>query len=218
MEALSLRAILAASQQTGMVCAEERTPRQPWVWRWWLSCVVVGGTLLLGGSVVRSVALFSVFRPGTVELEERYLPAERLQSYRVAVNGSPYVWAGGVVFFVGVAGSIAYRWRQLRQHGWLVMAAVLAALALAAEVWLVARFDIPLVMLFAGGAPSLEVVEPLVLKRVRQGGSIGLLAAYAEWTVLLLFIWRPLERGDGTGAVGEGVTGSSSPMRDSGAA
>ncbi|MCS7177179.1 MAG: hypothetical protein NZ960_06135 [Candidatus Kapabacteria bacterium] len=201
-----------------MVCAEGQVSRRPWVWRWWLSCVVVGGALLLGGSVVRSVALFSVFQPGTVELEGHYLPAERLQSYRVAVNSSPYVWAGGVVFFVGVAGSVAYRWRQLRQHGWLVMAAVLAALALAAEVWLVARFDIPLVMLFAGGAPSLEVVEPLVLKRVRQGGSIGLLAAYAEWTVLLLFIWRPLEQSDGTGAVGEGVAGSSSPMRDSGAA
>jgi len=168
-----------------------------WQRRWvrlWLSCLVVGGCLFLGGGALRAVAVFSVFRPFTVELNSELTQQERLQSYRIAVAGTPYVWAGGVLFFVGLSGLVFQNWRHLRQYGWLVMAMLLALLALPAELWLLARFDVPLVRLFASGLPPLEGAEQIVLERVRRGGAVATLASFAEWTILLLVIWRPLER------------------------
>lgn len=177
-----------------------------WRYRLWLSCVLVGGCLLLGGGTVRAVAVFTVFRPFPVELEQRFSAAERLQSYRIAAAAMPYVWAGGVLFFVGVAGSVGELWRRLRAHGWLFMAAVLAFGAMVAELWLLLRFDVPLVRLFAAGDVAVQAVEQLVLERVRVGGVAATLATCAEWTVFLLFVWRPLEkRADEAGAISGGA-------------
>ncbi len=163
-------------------------------WRLLESCVVIGGVLLLGGGALRAVAIFSVFEPFTTELRAEVSAAERLQSYRIAVEGTPYVWAGGVLFFLGVMGSALLRWRHLRVYGWLFMGLTLAVLACAAELWLTFAYDIPLVRLFATGTPAVEQVERYVLERVRHGGVVGTLAALAEWTILLFFVWRPLER------------------------
>ncbi|MCS6965999.1 MAG: hypothetical protein NZ473_04440 [Candidatus Kapabacteria bacterium] len=165
-----------------------------WWNRLWLTCLLTGGMALLGGGAMRAVALFSVFRPFTVEIEPSLTPVERLQSYRIVASGSPYVWVGGMLFFVGVGGSVVRRWRQVRRQGWVLMAAVLAVLALLVELWILLRFDIPLVRSFSVATPTVELVERLILERVHMGGAVATLAALAEWTIVLLFIWRPLER------------------------
>ncbi|GBD07221.1 hypothetical protein HRbin21_01037 [bacterium HR21] len=188
-----------------MGSGEERGRNRFW-WRLWVSCVVVGGALFLGGGALRAVALFSVFEPFTVQLAVELPPEVRLQSYRIAVNGTPYVWAGGVAFFVGVIGSVLMRWQQLRACGWLFMALVLAALALPVELWIAFKYDLALVRLVAAGNVAVERVETAVLERVTRAGVVATLAACAEWTILLLFLWRPLERGEHeAGASGRGT-------------
>lgn len=163
-------------------------------WRLWMSCIVVGGVLLLGGGTLRAVAIFSVFEPFTVQLAPTVSPEARLQSYRIAVSGTPYVWAGGMLFFAGIAGSVLMRWRALRVYGWLFMILVLAVLAFAVELWLAIRYDVPLVQRLTAGTALLEQLEGLVVERVRRAGALATLAACAEWTILLLVVWRPLER------------------------
>ncbi len=165
------------------------------VWqRVWLTCVFIGACWGLGGGAMRSVVVFSLFRPFTVELNTA-LPAEaRLQGYRIAAEQTPYVWAGLGIFLLGVGAMVGSMGGRLRTHGWLFMALVLAVVAVGGELWLALVYDIPVVRLSVVEPLPMEQIEELVVRRVREAGVVATMTALCEWTILLLFVWRPLEQ------------------------
>lgn len=170
---------------------------RPWGWqRLWWTCIVLGACVGFGGGALRTVTVFSLFRPLTVELEATLPPEARLQTYRIVARQTPYVWGGTGLFLLGVAALAGSRWQRLRVHGWLFMASVLTLLAAMGEVWLAAVYDVPLLRRVAAGAVSVVELDSLLVRRVREAGTIATLTALAEWTAVLLFIWQPLERGE----------------------
>jgi len=74
------------------------------------------------------------------------------------------------------------------------MALVLAVVAVGGELWLALVYDIPVVRLSVVEPLPMEQIEELVVRRVREAGVVATMTALCEWTILLLFVWRPLEQ------------------------
>ncbi len=164
-----------------------------WQRVWWM-CILMGACLGFGGGALRAVTVFAVFRPLTVELDTALPPEARLQTYRIAALQTPYVWGGTGLFLVGMAALVWSHRRRLRAHGWLFMASVLTLLAAVGELWLALAYDVSLLRLVALEVPPVAQLDSLVVQRVRTAGAVATLTALAEWTVVLLCIWQPLER------------------------
>jgi len=159
----------------------------------------VGSIMWFGTALARMVIGFDLFQPGTTELKTVQDEVVRLHTvWLYTLLGGWSGWSYGVALF-GALGTTFTTARLWKDHGWMMMCALLFAVTIPAQVWSTLH-DIDLWRMFDAStglalAPPDEVMR-LFLQRTTDiafsvvNGFTLLIAV----TIVLLVVWRPLRR------------------------
>ncbi|MBU3740650.1 MAG: hypothetical protein FGM24_00030 [Candidatus Kapabacteria bacterium] len=164
-----------------------------------LTLFVAGGMLWLGGNVVRSVVGFDVYYPGTLQFRAEQTEAIRLNTIRLfAFTGAWTNW-GFVAATVGALGLMGTLRAQYRSRGWLLMAAILMAILIPAQGYLILK-DYELLQYFdlQTGVPlaqPAEIIRVFSLRVTNLANSMTAgLSLMAGITIAIILVTRPLHR------------------------
>ncbi|MGA9116384.1 MAG: hypothetical protein WB626_06390 [Bacteroidota bacterium] len=163
------------------------------LWRISLLVLVAGSVLWLGGSIVRAVIGSELLKAGTLELESFIAPEAEREIHRllartgiVVLGGYLAVLAGGILF-------LALSPFRLREHGWLMMSALLFFLSLPVEAY-VMYLDGRIIYHDLFTTAGNETFRTLFLDRMRALGGAPFVAQLCYYTVILLAVFQPMRK------------------------
>ena len=158
---------------------------------------LIGGTIWVGGGVLRTVVGYSVFVPGTLEWNPALSQQARIQTiwlYTLLGGWTGWSWVAATI---GGIGTIAGLRTQFRRHGWLMMSAILFALILPVQAYISSQ-DYQLWMYFdrATGLPlaAAEDITRVFLSRFSSTlvNVLVALSMLASMTIVALGALQPL--------------------------
>lgn len=163
------------------------------LWRVALFVMVIAGICWLGGVNIRTIIANDMLKPGTLEFEEYIAPeAEseiyRMISYASLVTTCAYacVLAGSIVFLIASP-------FRLKEHGWLLMSALLFYVFVPVEVYTIV-LDLRMVYeTFFTGATN-DVFRELFIARVGALAGAPFIALLCYYTIIGLAIFQPFKK------------------------
>ena len=163
------------------------------LWRAALFVLVIGTILWLGSFNARAGLANELLVAGTVTLNSAVLPEVEQHVYRE--------WSAlGIVMIIGyllvLIGSIVFLLRspyRLREHGWLMMSAILLFVFVPVEVFVMV-IDIRMILLELVGGGSLPAFRELFLSRISALAGAPLVAALCYYTIIALAVFQPFRR------------------------
>jgi len=170
-----------------------RTPRALPAWRVALFVFLLSSILWLGGAHVRVLIGNDLLKSGTLELEQ-YLPPEaerevyRLISVASIVVLSSYV--GAVISSIVFLASSPFR---LKEHGWLMMSAILFYLFVPIEIF-TATLDVKMIYNEFFTTADNRVFRELFLARVGALKGAPLVAMLCYYVIIALAVFQPMKR------------------------
>jgi hypothetical protein len=144
------------------------------LWRIALCCLLIGAVLWLGSLVVRAFIANDLLVPGTMQFNDTTPPAAERHLYHV-LAGSAALMVGGYILVL--VSSVVFLYAspfRLREHGWLMMSALL-------------------LYLFFSGA-DLPVFRELFLARVGALGGAPFIATLCYFSIIGLAVFQPFRR------------------------
>lgn len=162
-------------------------------WRIALLVLVVAGITWLGGSHVRAIIANQLLRPGTIEFAEELAPEAQREVFRLLSFASFTVLGSYCVVLASSMVFLATTPLRLREHGWLMMSAILFYLFVPLELYLLyldGRMMYYEFMTTAGNATFRE------LFRARVGAMAGapFVATLCYYTIVALAVLQPFRR------------------------
>ncbi len=163
------------------------------LWRFALCVIVTGAILWLGSTAVRAVIANELLIPGTIQFNDRTPPVVEHQLYRVLAESAILMISGYVLV---LAGSVVFLWTSpflLREHGWLLMSALLLYLFVPVEAY-VMYLDVRMVIMVLFADTGVAAVRELFLARVGALAGVPLVALLCYYTIIVLAIFQPFRR------------------------
>ena len=158
-----------------------------------LLVIVVATTCWLGAINVRALIGFNLLETGTLEFRPNIHPyVERTvfgliaQSSLVAMYAYIALWIAGAVFLR----TSPFR---LREHGWLMMSAVLFYLFTPVEVYTMV-LDFRMWLLDVHGSNDLVEFRKLFIHRLGALAGVPIIALMCYYTIVVLVIFRPFTK------------------------
>jgi len=166
------------------------------VWRGALIVLVIGTILWLGSVNARAVLANELLVRGTLTLNAAISPEVERQIYRE--------WSGlGIVMIIGyvlvLAAGMVFLFRspfRLRDHGWLMMSAILLFLFVPVEVYVMVLDVRMILMAFVDGG-TLPAFRELFIARLGALGGAPLVAVLCYYTIIALAVIQPFRRQSG---------------------
>jgi len=109
-------------------------PRSP-LWRLWLFLLVLSGIVWLGCVNARAIIGNDLLKTGTLEFEEFLAPEAEREIFRLLSMTSLVIIASYCVLFVTSILFLASSPYRLKEHGWLMMSAILFFVFVPVEVF-----------------------------------------------------------------------------------
>lgn len=160
------------------------------LWRGALFVMIVGAICWLGSVLARAVLANDLLVPGTLTLNPSTPPAVEHHVYLqlaglgiVMIAGYLLVLASSIVFLA----SSPFR---LREHGWLMMAAIMFYVFVPVEVFAMV-IDLRMILLAFGGGETLPALQELFLARVNALAGAPLVGILCYYTIILLAVIQP---------------------------
>ncbi len=145
----------------------------------------------LGGINVRAIIGFNLLQTGTLDFKPNIHPyVERTvfgliaQSSLVVMYAYIAVWIAGIVFLR----TSSFR---LREHGWLMMSAILFYMFTPVEVYTMI-LDFQMWLLDSRGSNDLVEFRKLFIHRLAALAGVPMIALLSYYTIFLLAIFRPM--------------------------
>ena len=155
--------------------------------------LVVGGICWLGGINVRALVGFNLLQPGTLDFKPNIHPyVERTvfgliaQSSLIVGYSYAVVWIAGIVFLKTTS-------LRLKEHGWLMMSAVLFYLFTPVEIYTLV-LDFRMWYLDYLGSNDLVEFRKLFIHRLAALAGVPIIALLSYYTILVLVVWCPMTR------------------------
>jgi len=152
--------------------------------------VCIGSICWLGGINVRALIGFNLLETGTLDFRPNIHPyAERTvfgliaQSSLVVMYAYICVWIAGIVFLR----SGPFR---LKEHGWLMMSAILFYLFTPVEVYTMV-LDFRMWLLDVQGSNDLVEFRKLFIHRLAALAGVPIIALMCYYTIIVLAVFRP---------------------------
>ncbi len=164
-----------------------------------LSICIIGIILWLGGNIMKSVIAYDIFEPlPNLPLKSDKPPDAVFQTIFLYSSLSFYSTIGYIITFLSVL-IITFRYKSsMKNHGWLFMAIALFFLSSPIEfIRMYYDLQIQLALYIDGIRDSFHpVINEFFFERYRSGTLTGLttLSVFANFTALILIIWKPLEK------------------------
>jgi len=163
------------------------------LWRVALFMLIIGAIAWLGSFILRAFIANDLLIPGTMQFNELTPPAAERHLYSV-LAGSAVLMVGG--YLLVLLSSIMFLRTsplRLREHGWLLMSALLLYLFVPVEVYAMS-LDVRMIYLeFFTGADLLTFRE-VFLARVGALAGAPFVAALCYCTVIALTVFQPFRR------------------------
>jgi hypothetical protein len=158
-----------------------------------ISCAVlcIAGLCWLGGINVRALIGFNLLEPGTLDFKPNIHPyVERTvfgliaQSSMVVDVAYVVLWLAGIVFLKTTT-------MRLREHGWLMMCAILFYMFTPVEVYTMI-LDGKMWWLDHVGSNDLVEFRKLFIHRLAALAGVPMIALLSYYTMIAMAIFRPL--------------------------
>ena len=147
----------------------------------------------LGGINVRAMVGFNLLQPGTLDFKPNIHPyVERTvfgliaQSSMVVNIAYVVVWIVGIVFLKTMS-------LRLREHGWLMMSAILFYVFTPVEVYTIV-LDVKMWWLDHIGSNDLVEFRKLFIHRLAALAGVPMIALLSYYTIIVLATMRPMRR------------------------
>jgi hypothetical protein len=163
------------------------------LWRLALCVIVTGAILWLGATAVRAVVANDLLIPGTMQFDDRTPPVAERQLYRVLAESAILMISGYVLVLVGSVVFLLTSPFLLREHGWLLMSALLLYLFVPVEAY-VMSLDVRMVIMVFFSDAGTPAVRELFLARVGALAGVPFVALFCYCTIIALAIFQPFRR------------------------
>ncbi len=163
-----------------------------------LSLIVLGGVVFLGGSIVRTSVIYDIYLPGTLVRKPFLSDAQVNYSIRIYALTAFYTMLGYAATLIGAIGATIQYKHIFRKNGGIFMAAVLFYCCMPIEVYLMI-FDLKLLR-YTNAVPFEALIKGnelqiLLGQRLNTySSSVDFLIALASFSAMLLIVWQPLSK------------------------
>jgi hypothetical protein len=165
--------------------------RQPGLaWRLALVAVILGGMVWIGALHLRALIGNELLDIGTLTVNTTLPPpAERLL-YRLFAGTGILMISGYAAVLVAGALFLARSPYRLRQHGWLMMSAILLYLFVPVEVYAMI-LDVRMILVEFSGSADPAVLRELFQARVGALAGAPFVALLCYYTIVVLAVFQP---------------------------
>ena len=171
-----------------------RTDRHPVLWRVALFIMVIAGILWLGAVNMRAIIGNDMLRTGTMEFDEFLPPDAEREIFRLLSIASIVVILGYAITLVSSIVFLASSPYRLKEHGWLMMSAILFYCFVPVEVYTLV-LDARMVYSEFFTVTDNAYFRELFLARVGALAGAPLVALLCYYASIALAIFRPLMKG-----------------------
>jgi len=162
-------------------------------WRVALTLLLFSAIFWLGAATTRTLVGNHLLRAGTLELDQYLAPEAQREIFRLLSVTS-------IVVIIGYAGtvvsSLMFLWWSpfhLREHGWLMVGAILFYVFVPVEVYTMALDARMIYEEFFTTADNV-VFQQLFLKRLTALNGAPIIATLCYMTIVVLAVFQPLRR------------------------
>lgn len=162
-------------------------------WRIALFVCIVASTVWLGAVNVRAIIGSDLLKPGTLEFEEYIAPEAEAEIFRLISSTSVVVIVGYGITLVSSIVFLASSPFTIKQHGWLMMSALLFYLFVPVELF-TQYLDAKMIYYEFFTTADNMVFRGLFTARVAALAGAPLIAHLCYYTIIALAIFQPLKK------------------------
>ena len=155
-----------------------------------------GAVVWLGALSTRAMLGNELLQFGTIELKTNLDPLFERELYRIISYATLLVMGGYSAALIGAIGFTATATVAWKQHGWLLMCAILFFVFVPVELWSL-KLDWKMIGLNFWGDWPLEEFRKAYLRRLTALSGLPVIANLTYYTMIVIAVWRPFERPNG---------------------
>jgi hypothetical protein len=158
-----------------------------------LTLFVFGAVVWLGALSTRSMLGNELLQFGTIELKTNLDPSFERELYRIISYVTVLVMGGYAAALIGAIGYCATAGVAWKQHGWLLMCAILFFIFVPVELWSL-HLDWKIIGLNFWGEWPLEEFRKAFIRRLTALSGLPVIANLSYYTMIVIAVWRPFEQ------------------------
>jgi hypothetical protein len=169
------------------------TPYSGVTWRIALTVLLIAGILWLGGSTMRSIIGYTLLEPGTLQMRTDLSPDAEREAYRSIATGTVLIDGAYVVVLLS---SVVFLLRspfRLKEHGWLMMSAILLYLCVPIEVFTL-PLDYRMILYEFFQTADVTAFRSIFLARAGALAGTPFIAMLCYYTIVGLAVFQPFKR------------------------
>ena len=158
-----------------------------------LTILIIAAVCWIGGINVRALVGFDLLQMGTLDFKPNIHPYVERSVFALVAESSMLVncaylvvWVSGIVFLRTTA-------LRMKEHGWLMMTAILFYLFTPVEVYTMV-LDFKMWYLNFSGSNDLVEYRKLFIHRLGALAGLPMIALLCYYTIVGLAVFRPLRR------------------------
>lgn len=155
---------------------------------------ILGAAVWLGGVNVRAVIGGDLLELGTIEFRPNIHPMVEREIFRLIVLSSIVVTAAYLVTLVSSILYLKTTPLTFKQHGWLLMSALLFYLFVPVEIYTMVLDAKMMYLDLALSSSDLVEFRKLFIHRLAALSGVPIIALFCYYTVIGLAVFQPLKR------------------------
>ena len=158
-----------------------------------LTLLILAGIVWLGGINIRALIGDALVHTGTVEFLPNLEPHAERQIYSLLAVTSIVVNLSYCIVFLSAIFYLRTTRLKLKEHGWLMMCAILFFLFSPAEFYMM-TLDWNFIQAELFSSTDISQLRELFIKRIAALRGVPVIATLTYYTIVILAIWRPLRK------------------------
>jgi hypothetical protein len=171
----------------------KRPVRSSVAWRFALITIASGALLWLGSVHARALLANDLLEPGTLTLRQAVPPAVERHIYHQLTVQTLLMIPGYVLVLLGSIVFLARSPYRLKEHGWLMMSAILLFLFVPVEVFTMV-LDVRMILMEFFGNAQLPEFRELFMARMQALAGAPLIAHLCYYTIIVLAVVQPFRK------------------------
>ncbi len=163
------------------------------LWRVALCLLLLSALAWFGSFISRAVVANELLEPGTGQLVTTLAPETEMHLYRVLAASAIPMVIGYVLVLISSAVFLRTSPFRLREHGWLLMSALLLYVFVPVEAF-VTSLDVRMIAAQFFGSADLGVLRELFLARLGALAGAPFIAVLCYLTIIPLAVFQPFRR------------------------
>ncbi|MFI5250855.1 MAG: hypothetical protein ACHQQQ_00360 [Bacteroidota bacterium] len=155
--------------------------------------IVVGIVTWLGSFNIRALMSINLLQFGTLEFQPNIHPYVERVVFALIAQGSLIADIGYITVWIAGLFYLRFSHFRLKEHGWLVMSAVLFYVFTPAEIYVMV-LDFKMWLLDNAGSNDLVEFRKLFIHRLGALSGVPIIAWLCYYTIIVLFVFKPMQK------------------------